>query len=84
MKYWKQVAEMLGVELNQKFRLTSENLSLIYDNDFRLTEDGLQIRRNDEWEYSSKLRCILNGDLVVHSDFRKLREEIEKDMRGES
>lgn len=82
MKYWKQVAEMLGVELNQKFRLTSENLSLIYDNDFRLTEDGLQIRRNDEWEYSSKLRYILNGDLVVHSDFRKLREEIEKDICG--
>ena len=82
MKYWKQVAEMLGVDLNQKFRLTSENLSLIYDNDFRLTEDGLQIIRNDEWEYSSKLRYILNGDLVVHSDFRKLREEIEKDICG--
>lgn len=83
MKYWKQVAEMLGVDLNQKFRLTSENLSLIYDNDFRLTEDGLQIRRNDEWEYSPKLVYILNGDLVVHSDFGKLREDIEKDMRGE-
>lgn len=83
MKYWKQIAEMLGVELNQEFRLTSENLSLIYDNGFRLTEDGLQIRANDEWEHSSKLYWILNGDLVVHSDFEKLREDIEKDMRGE-
>lgn len=83
MKYWKQVAEMLGVELNQEFRLTSENLSLIYDNDFRLTEDGLQIKKDGEWEHSSKLYWILNGDLVVHSDFEKLREDIEKDMRGE-
>lgn len=83
MNYWKQVAEMLGIELNQEFRLTSENLSLIYDNDFRLTEDGLQIKKDGKWEHSSKFYWILNGDLVVHSDFEKLREDIEKDMRGE-
>lgn len=83
MKYWKQVAEMLGVELNQEFRLTSENLHLVHINEFRLTENGLQIKKNGEWKYSSKLYYILNGDLVVHSDFEKLREDIEKDMRGE-
>ena len=83
MNYWKQVAEMLGVELNQEFHLTNENLHFVYTNEFRLTEDGLQIKENDEWKYSSKLRYILNGDLVIHSDFGKLLEALEKDMRGE-
>ena len=83
MKYWKQVAEMLGVELNQEFHLTTDNLHLVHINEFRLTENGLQIKKDGKWEYSTKLYWILNGDLVVHSDFEKLREDIEKDMRGE-
>lgn len=83
MKYWKQVAEMLGVELNQEFHLTTDNLHLVHINEFRLTENVLQIKKDGEWEHSSKLYWILNGDLVVHSDFEKLREDIEKDMRGE-
>nr|DAM56409.1 MAG TPA: hypothetical protein [Caudoviricetes sp.] len=83
MKYWKHVAEMLGVELNQEFHLTTDNLHLVHINEFRLTENGLQIKKDGKWEHSSKLYWILNGDLVVHSDFEKLREDIEKDMRGE-
>lgn len=55
MNYYKQIAEMLGVKLEEEFKLKP----------------------------SSKLYWILNGDLVVHSDFEKLREDIEKDMRGE-
>ena len=64
MKYWKQVAEMLGVELGEKFMLKDT------DNDFlprtyKLTDKGLMYEFSGELEQSLKLLDIINGYLTI-------------------
>lgn len=64
MNYYKQVAEMLGVELNEKFMLKDE------DNDFlprtyRITDEGLMFEFGGVPETSRKLLDIISGRLTI-------------------
>lgn len=64
MNYFKQVAEMLGVELDEKFMLKDE------DNDFlprtyKITNRGLFYEFSGEWERSAKLLDIVAGYLTI-------------------
>lgn len=61
MNYMEQVAEMLGVELEEEFNITG------YDAKYRFTEHGLEYF-NDilrEWVISDCLNDILNGSQEI-------------------
>lgn len=84
MKYWKQVAEMLGVELNQEFYMKYVGGNVSFGNKYRISEDGVQIYKDGEWEPARCIQGILNGNLLIETDFNKFREDIEKAIRGET
>lgn len=59
MNYMKQVAEMLGVELNERFKLED-----CYDH--KITEGGLYFVNNiGIWEQSGLLQEILKGKYTI-------------------
>ena len=66
MNYWKQFAEMLGLELEQEFRLVNPDGTKVDNDLYKIREDGLfyKKRKEDDWhsEPSVTLDCILNGD----------------------
>lgn len=64
MNYYKNIAEMLGVKLDEKFMLKDE------DNDFlprtyKITNRGLFYEFSGEWERSAKLLDIIAGYLTI-------------------
>lgn len=69
MNYWKQFAELLGLELNESFRLVKPNREKLYNVLYKITEDGLyyKVANTDGWydEPSVTLDYILNGDYSV-------------------
>lgn len=69
MNYWKQFAELLGLELNESFRLVKPNREKLYNVLYKITEDGLyyKVAKTDGWydEPSVTLDHILNGDYSV-------------------
>lgn len=83
MKYWKQVAEMLGVEINQEFYMKYAGGNVSFGNKYRISEDGVQIYKDEKWEPATCIQGILNGNLLIETDFNKFREDIMKDIRGE-
>ena len=65
MNYWKQFAEMLGLELEQEFRIIGSNGKTIDNALYEITEDGLFSKAND---LSGKVTSIL--DLLLSGDYK--------------
>ena len=68
MNYWKQFAEMLGLELEQEIELTDDgNRKNKYT--YKITDDGIlfKLPTSDKWttSYSFTSLNILNGDYKV-------------------
>ena len=65
MNYYKQVAEMLGVELNEEFSLKHKDGSILKFK-YKITEfSGLLFKGNDEWMPSGYIDKIICGDLTI-------------------
>ena len=66
MNYWKQFAEMLGLELGQEFELTDDDGKRKDEYTYKIIEDGLYRKEANNIslyaEPSVTLDCILNGD----------------------
>ena len=63
MNYWKQFAEILGLELGQEFVLTDidENRKDIFT--YKITEDGIfyKSKINNDWFKTELVDALLNG-----------------------
>ena len=72
MNYWKQFAEMLGLELGQEFVITDVDGNIKGELTYKFTEDGLLYKSPTlvNWSKSSSgtiVRLLLNGDYKVVS-----------------
>ena len=71
MNYWKQFAEMLGLELEQEFLLTDVDGNTKGELIYKFTEDGLLYKSPTlvKWSKSSSgtILRLLNGDYKVVS-----------------
>lgn len=67
MNYYKQVAEMLGVELGEEFRLKENKTKNIVRPRYKITqEEGLMYSVNrNEFDRSTILISIINGNYSV-------------------
>ncbi len=65
MNYYKQIAEMLGLELGQEFRIIGSHEKTIDDAVFEITEDGLFSKANN---LSGKVTLML--DLLLSGDYK--------------
>lgn len=69
MNYWKQFAEMLGLELGEEFILTDSDGERKDEYKYKIIEDGLYRKEANAValyaEPSVTLDCILNGDYIV-------------------
>lgn len=63
MNYFKQVAEMLGVELEEKFKLKSADDG--FKATYKMTKDGLLYNVGVGWNNSSQLIGIISGNLTI-------------------
>ena len=75
MNYWKQFAEMLGLELEQEFSLVKPNGEKVNEDKHKVTEDGIlyQREKNGLWlsEPLITLYSLLNGSYkVVHKPWK--------------
>lgn len=65
MNYYKQFAEMLGLELEQEFSLINSDGEKVNDDLYKIIEDGIyyQKKEYDFWvlEPSITLACLLKG-----------------------
>lgn len=65
MNYYKQVTEMLGVELNEEFRLKHKDGTILRFK-YKITESsGLLFKHNDDWMQSGYIDKIICGDLTI-------------------
>lgn len=65
MNYYKQVAEMLGVELNEEFSLKHKDGRMLKCK-YKITEcSGLLFKCNGEWLKSGYIDEIICGDLTI-------------------
>ena len=67
MNYYKQIAEMLGVELGEEFSLKGNNTGEINNARYKIMqEDGLMYTvRGREWSRSGLMLSIINGTYSV-------------------
>ena len=65
MNYWKQFAEMLGLELEQEFRLVKPDGTKVDNDLYKITEDGLFSIAND---LSGKVTLML--DLLLSGKYK--------------
>jgi hypothetical protein len=65
MNYYKQIAEMLGLELGQEFRIIGSHEKTIDDALFEITEDGLFSKANN---LSGKVTLML--DLLLSGKYK--------------
>ena len=65
MNYWKQFAEMLGLELEQEFRLVKPDGTKVDNDLYKITEDGLFSIAND---LSGKVTLML--DLLLSGYYK--------------
>ncbi len=67
MNYWKQFAEMLGLEAGEEFSLTKSNGEKVNEDTYRITEDGIyyQSVSHSAWwaESAETLGLLLMGDI---------------------
>ena len=65
MNYYKQVAEMLGVELNEEFSLKHKDGELL-SKKYRISPfAGLLLKNGDEWHQSGYIGEIISGNLTI-------------------
>lgn len=65
MNYYKQVTEMLGVELDEEFRLKHKDGTLL-SKKYRISPyAGLLLKIGDEWHQSGYIDEIIRGDLTI-------------------
>lgn len=64
MTYWKQFAEMLGLELGEKFELTYDD-GTINEDTYKIEEDGFYYKHkiSEDWlaEPSTTVNKLING-----------------------
>lgn len=64
MTYWKQFAEMLGLELGEKFELTYDD-GTINEDTYKIEEDGVYYKQkqSEDWfaEPSTTVNKLING-----------------------
>lgn len=67
MNYYKKIAEMLGVELGEEFRLKDNKIKNIFRPRYKITqEEGLMYSVNrNEFDRSVSLMSIINGSFSV-------------------
>lgn len=65
MNYYKEVADLLGLELDEEFSLKNKEGELLSKN-YRISQiAGLLIKYGDEWHQSGYLDEIISGKLTV-------------------
>ena len=65
MNYYKKIAEMLGVELDEEFSLKN-NDDEILSSKYKVTaSDGLLFKWNNNWGRSNRIIEIINGKLTI-------------------
>ena len=65
MNYYKQVAEMLGVELNEEFSLKHKDGTLL-SKKYRISPNaGLLLKIGGEWHQSGYIGEIISGNLTI-------------------
>lgn len=65
MNYYKKVAEMFGVELNEEFSLKN-NDDQVLSTKYKITaRDGLMFKWDKSWYRSDRIVDIISGDLTV-------------------
>ena len=69
MNYWKQFAEMLGLELEQEFELIDQDSKIKYRDTYKVTENGIYYKsaKEDDWldEPSNTAAELLSGEYEV-------------------
>lgn len=74
MNYYKQIAEMLGLELGQEFRIIGSHEKTIDDALFEITEDGLFSKANNlSGKVTLMLDLLLSGKYKAVPKPRKLK-----------
>lgn len=64
MNYYKQIAEMLGVQLNEKFMLKGTD-NRIRPRIYKITDKGLFYEFDEKWLEGYNLFAIFQGDLKI-------------------
>lgn len=64
MNYYKQIAEMLGVQLNEKFMLKDTD-NRIRPRIYKITDKGLFYEFDETWLEGYNLFAIFQGDLTI-------------------
>nr|DAE53750.1 MAG TPA: hypothetical protein [Caudoviricetes sp.] len=69
MNYWKQFAEMLGLELEQEFELIDQDSKIKYRDTYKVTENGIYYKsgKEDDWldEPTNTVDELLSGEYEV-------------------
>lgn len=64
MNYYKNIAEMLGVELNEEFMLKDKNNNVL-SRKYKFTDKGLMTKFFKEWDESYNFDNIIRGHLTI-------------------
>lgn len=64
MNYYKKVAEMLGVELNEEFKVAYSD-GVLCENPYKITLDGIFYKNALGWLRSSFLHDIIEGNIKI-------------------
>ena len=73
MNYWKQFAELLGLELGQEFSLIKSNGEKLDEYTYKITKNGLYYKaKNGSWCVDAQVTYyVLNGKYeVVHKPWK--------------
>lgn len=69
MNYWKQFAEMLGLELEQEFELIDQDSKIKYRDTYKVTENGIYYKsgKEDDWldEPTDTVDGLLSGEYEI-------------------
>ena len=77
MNHMKEVAQLLGVEIGEEFKIEGHSGNVKY----RLTEENLEyLSSSDHWfSISSTLNCLLNGEYKVVKIPKPVLDDVEKE-----
>lgn len=78
MNYMKQVAQMLGVELEEEFKIKEVKANSITEFTYKFTEKGL-IRASDDVSLNTFYRELLNGQCEVIKLLKPILDGVEKE-----
>jgi hypothetical protein len=83
--YYKEIANMFGVELNQTFQIENKNGNIIYSDACQFTSKGLFINRGEGCVRTNvdELINLLNGDWKITENKAKMTIEIPQRIKDE-